>query len=107
MHALLILVIASVTFIFTFPFSYADKLKMPPSILQFVCVFVSMELHILCCKEIYLSGDLIAGFFFFFYLADINKTNSLCFPFTFKKKKKKVILLLLMNTINGVFRPSI
>jgi len=41
MHALLILVIASVTFMLTFPFSYADKLQMPPSILQFVpvCLF--------------------------------------------------------------------
>lgn len=41
MHGLLILVIASVTFILTFPFSYADKLKMPPSILQFMsmCLF--------------------------------------------------------------------
>lgn len=56
-----------------------------------------MELHILCWKEIYLSEDLIA----FFFLPDINKPKSLCFPFTLKKEK--VILLLLMNTTSGVF----
>lgn len=89
MHALLILVIASVTFIFTFPFSYADKLKMPPSILQFVCVFVSMELHILCCKEIYLSGDLIAVFFFFFILQISIKPTLSVSLLHLKKKKRK------------------
>lgn len=87
MHALLILVIASVTFIFTFPFSYADKLKMPPGILQFVCVFVSMELHILCCKEIYLSGDLIAVFFFFFILQISINPNLSVSLLHFKKKE--------------------
>lgn len=63
-----------------------------------------MELHISCCKEIYLSVDLIDVYYFFFNLVDINKTKSL-FPF-YIKKKKKVILFLLMIIISGVFNPS-
>lgn len=46
-----------------------------------------MELHISCCKEIYLSVDLI-DVYYFFNLVDINKNKSL-FPFYIKKKKKK------------------
>lgn len=64
MHALLIWVIASVTFILTFSLSYADKLE---NALQhftvYVCVFVSMELYIWYGKVTYLSLDLLAHLF--------------------------------------------
>lgn len=57
MHALLILVIASATFILTFPFSYADKLTMPPSTLQFMsmCLFPWNYMSRVTRKYIYLE----------------------------------------------------
>lgn len=52
MHALLSLVISSVTFIFTFPFSYADKLKMPSSIFSFyLCICFQGITHFMLHKN--------------------------------------------------------
>lgn len=66
MPALLSLVIFSVTFIFTFPFSYADKLKMPSSIFSlYLYLFPWNYTFHVAQKYAYLETSLL-GFCFFF-----------------------------------------
>lgn len=73
MHALLSLVISSVTFIFTFLFSYADKLKMPSSIFIFyLCICFQGITHFMLHKNMLIWR---LGFLFLFILQISIKPN--------------------------------